>query len=181
MFTSHLIKTLGVLQAERSELFRVIRAKDIELGEFKNSGLKVTRPHLRTEWFEPEDFLSRPLPDLNENSRTELQFLVDTQAISLLNKVGGMKRPEDEVDNNQTAAHTDAQDNQIDSSSPEKPKFSSPGKPELSEELQRKRKADSPSNEAIEPAECMEPAPPSRPIIKVKTKKTALQKKLMKL
>jgi len=55
--TCKLLSTVDLLLSGQQDLFKIIRDKDIELGEFKHSGLKVTRPHLRTKWFEPREYL----------------------------------------------------------------------------------------------------------------------------
>jgi len=173
VFTTQLIKSMGILQSERTELFRVIRAKDIELGEFKSSGMKMSRPHLRTEWFEPAEFLARPTPDdalLNQNSRTGgVHYLAETEFLNLLNKVSGSyKVEEDEVDNTPGGCGVGPP---AEEDKEEKKTQEIEGEGES-----RKRKAESPKFQAGQPA-----ASAPRQKIKVKSKKSATQKKLMKL
>jgi len=48
--TSKLLSTVDLLLDGQQDLFKIIRDKDIELGEFKHSGLKVTRPNLQTKF-----------------------------------------------------------------------------------------------------------------------------------
>jgi len=178
LFTAQLIKSMGILQSERTELFRVIRAKDIELGEFKSSGMKMSRPHLRTEWFEPAEFLARPTPtddDPNRNSRTGgVQFLSGTELLSLFNKVAESNNvAKDEIDNNPSngSVRPDTEDEQEEKNTRE-----------LEEQREsRKRKAESPKSQSDQPTAPAPAQPPPRPKIKVKSKKTAAQKKLMKL
>jgi hypothetical protein len=93
IFTSQIIKSIDGLLEERKQLFKIIRDKDIELGEFKNSGLKVTRPHLRTQWFKEENFINHPL---NPTQRSEMEILCSSDTLNLLHRLEN-KQPEVET------------------------------------------------------------------------------------
>eukprot|EP00088_Acartia_fossae_P008541 TRINITY_DN14095_c0_g1_i14.p1 TRINITY_DN14095_c0_g1~~TRINITY_DN14095_c0_g1_i14.p1 ORF type:complete len:283 (-),score=61.53 TRINITY_DN14095_c0_g1_i14:231-1079(-) len=54
--TSKLFNVIDVMLSGQQQLFKIIRDKDIELGEYKGVNVKITRPHLITKWFEPAKY-----------------------------------------------------------------------------------------------------------------------------
>eukprot|EP00088_Acartia_fossae_P008549 TRINITY_DN14095_c0_g1_i9.p1 TRINITY_DN14095_c0_g1~~TRINITY_DN14095_c0_g1_i9.p1 ORF type:complete len:283 (-),score=65.67 TRINITY_DN14095_c0_g1_i9:231-1079(-) len=54
--TSKLFNVIDVMLSGQQQLFKIIRDKDIELGEYKGVNVKITRPHLITKWFEPSKY-----------------------------------------------------------------------------------------------------------------------------
>jgi hypothetical protein len=132
------------------------RDKDLEIEEYRNSGVKLSRPSLKTAWFRPEDFDERPLPASgthHHQTRSSIETLSSHECNALLQKAQACKPSADAVDSRmevstQTGAETFREDAE------------EAGSLRLPEPT-HKRKVDKPDIKVI--------------------KKTAAQKKLMKL
>jgi hypothetical protein len=151
------VACLDIMLDERKDLFKIIRDKDLEIEEYRNSGVKLSRPSLKTAWFRPEDFDQRPLPAPSgihqHQTRSSIETLSSSECNALLQKAQACKPSSDAVDSRmevstQTGAETFREDAE------------ETGSLRLPEPT-HKRKVD-------------------KPDVKV-TKKTAAQKKLMKL
>jgi len=93
--TSKLLSTVDLLLAGQQDLFKIIRDKDIELGEFKHSGLKVTRPNLQTKWFEPREYLKTVTSTTKPSLHQDTQNLTNTALIDYLRKIDENKTVKD--------------------------------------------------------------------------------------
>ncbi|XP_023322283.1 uncharacterized protein LOC111696784 isoform X2 [Eurytemora carolleeae] len=104
IFTNQIIQSIDGLLEERKQLFKIIRDKDLELGEYKNSGVKITRPQLKTERFKEEKFLTNPLP---ASSRSGLEILCSSDTLNLIQRItennSDVTKPDTDISKQETA------------------------------------------------------------------------------
>jgi len=69
----------------------LLRDKDLEIEEYRNSGFKLSRPSLKTPWFKPEDFDQRPLAASDTRKRSCIETLSSSECNVLLKKAAAAK------------------------------------------------------------------------------------------
>ena len=132
------------------------RDKDVEIEEYVNSGVKLTRPSLKTQWFRREDFEQQPLT--NPLRLSSIRTLGSEECNRLLEKVSAAAAamPVEDGPAKEAATQTNADmtDSSASAAATQQPTLKIP-------QPTQKRKVE-------------------KPVFKV-SKKTTGQKKLMKL
>ena len=131
------------------------RDKDVEIEEYVNSGVKLTRPSLKTQWFRREDFEQQPLT--NPLRLSSIRTLGSEECNRLLEKasVAAAIMPADgPAKEAATQTNADMTDSSASAAATQQPTLKIP-------QPTQKRKVE-------------------KPVVKV-SKKTTGQKKLMKL
>ena len=131
------------------------RDKDVEIEEYVNSGVKLTRPSLKTQWFRREDFEQQPLT--NPRRLSSIRTLGSEECNRLLEKVSvaAAIMPADGLAKEAaTQTNADVTDSSASAAATQQPTLTIP-------QPTQKRKVE-------------------KPVVKV-SKKTTGQKKLMKL
>ena len=133
------------------------RDKDVEIEEYVNSGVKLTRPSLKTQWFRREDFEQQPLTASHPLRLSSIRILGSEECNRLLEKVSAAAAvmPADgPAKEAATQTKVDMTDSSASAAATQKPTLTIP-------QPTQKRKVE-------------------KPVVKV-SKKTTGQKKLMKL
>ena len=131
------------------------RDKDVEIEEYVNSGVKLTRPSLKTQWFRREDFEQQPLT--NPLRLSSIRTLGSEECNRLLEKVSvaaAIMPADGPAKEAATQTNVDMTDSSASAAATQKPTLTIP-------QPTQKRKVE-------------------KPVVKV-SKKTTGQKKLMKL
>ena len=85
--TKGLVSCLHTLLEERRELFKIVRDKDLEIEEYVNTGVKLSRPALKTQWFRPEEFEKRPVSVAKTLGPSSIETVGSEECNRLMEKV----------------------------------------------------------------------------------------------
>jgi len=102
--TCALTSTISVLLDQRENLFKLLREKDLEIEDYLNSGSKLSRKSLKTDWFLKEKFLENSLESSEFKCKSSIEVMSSLDVKVILEKLG-----EDDQDKN-TRKATEVED-----------------------------------------------------------------------